>query len=234
MVLVSLIVIFSLVVSIISLVIIVRLIAQKKKFKTAIAVLSLFIISLFSWAYVRDRSSIILNFRHPLYEISIHEMFQAYANTHHRFPMSINEIVGNRTCDELLMQKDKIPSIQKPFFLPQPSYGIKTWFEDTVIYSAFYSYGLDYDDDSLHKKYHFILNTDLMNTWEYAKYILIPFCDNGDIIVFMIHRHVNDPRLDTTFVHKIRKLHGDTLSSEQYERWLKKREEFFDNEKSLN
>jgi len=197
----------------------------KRKFKKVIVLLLPFIISLFCWVFVRDRSRIVGNYSLFRHQLPISQAFHAYRHIHNRFPLNIYEIIDDRIYWEFLRQ-DEVPSIQRPFLLPQPRYGIKTWLEDTLIYSAVYSYGLDYDDDSLNTVKYSVLRDKWMNTWEYAIYIIVPFCNNGDIIVDMWNYHVGDPRLDTTFVREIRELYGDTLSPKEYELWLKRREEY--------
>jgi len=115
------------------------------------------------------------------------------------------------------------PKVDKALVTP---FGIKTYLNDTILYCVSYSYGFDNDDDSLKVvyKYYELYDARKLNN---ILYMISPIPLNGDIFYhWEAVQSVNDYRLDTTFVHQLRELQGDTLTPEEYEESMRKREEF--------
>ncbi len=115
------------------------------------------------------------------------------------------------------------PKVDKALVTP---FGIKTYLNDTILYCVSYSYGFDNDDDSLMVVYKYS-ELDDARTLKEILYMISPVPLNGDVFChWEAVQSINDYRLDTVFVRKLRELQGDTLAPEEYEEWMRKREEF--------
>jgi len=151
-----------------------------------------------------------------------------------RFPISINDIysdsLSHQELKEILLSQE-----MERFYnfslgiIRKPDFGLKTWIADTEIHCVLYSYGFDNDDDSC--KHVIDLDDDepvLLGLPYRTLYVLSPVPLDGDILLNYCScvYSVNDYRLDTTFVRQLRELQGDTLSPEEYQEWMEKREEF--------
>ena len=75
----------------------------KRKFKKVIVLLLPFIISLFCWVFVRDRSRIVGNYSLFRHQLPISQAFHAYRHIHNRFPLNIYEIIDDRIYWEFLV-----------------------------------------------------------------------------------------------------------------------------------
>lgn len=195
----------------------------RRRTRKGIIMLILFIVMAGYYVLIRERDKIMMNADLLLYS-STEGYFRYMLKEHGRLPMNILEISSDSSEGIIPRGYDR-PAVYKPFILKQPKLGIKTWIDDTMIHSVLYSYGLDYDDDKLTRSYYFLLNPSTYNTWDYIKYVISPVPMTGDVIVRWIEHHIAYPYFDTVFVRELMEKHGDTLTIDEYNMWLEKREE---------
>ncbi len=195
----------------------------RKQFKKSAIILVFFLITIFYWIIIRER---IILVRYIYRSFSkVENTFTTYIWKYHRYPLNFEELQRDTLGIRLLSTYESYPLVEKPLFLKEPKYGIKTELTDTLIFTVLYSYGLDYDDDSLKRKYYF---GPLLKRTNYIQYILSPIPIDGDLYIRGLGQSIWDPFFDTVFVRQLFELHGDTLSPEEYNVWMEKRKEYWE------
>jgi hypothetical protein len=207
----------------------------KRKFWRALKIILVAGVLFFCLDFIGGRNEIVLTYNLERTR-DLDGVVRAFFSKYHRYPMSVDEILTTSEWSAELYREFYQTWRYRLWHIPftkWPDYGIKTYLDDTLIHCISYSFGFDNDNDSLRKVYY---NYELMGakSLKNVLYLVSPLPLDGDIFLGWDVRSVNDYRFDTTFVRQLWELQGDTLSAEKYENWLKKREEFFDNEKRLN
>ena len=228
---------------------------RKKKHKRAIIFLIITLVLFIYADIVIEHKSIIEAYNTRSFK-NLDWVVANFFNKYHRYPISTNEIVTTSNWSAELYKEFYQYHTEVPwywYFRPYlhlvkwPDYGIKTYLDDTlnpkvdkalvtplgiktylndtILYCVSYSYGFDNDDDSLKVVYTYyeLYDARKLNN---ILYMISPIPLNGDIFLGWDVRSVNDYRLDTTFVRQLRELQGDTLTPEEYEESMRKREEF--------
>lgn len=205
----------------------------KRKFWRALKIILVAGILFFCLDFIGGRNEIVVTYNLERTR-DLDGVVRAFFTKYHRYPMSIDDILTSSEWSADLYREFLHTQRYKLWHLPLtkwPDYGIKTYLDDTLIYSISYSYGFDNDNDSLRKVYY---NYELIGakSLKNVLYLIAPLSLDGDIFLNWNVRSVNDYRFDTTFVRQLWELQGDTLSPKEYEKWLKKRKDFFEKEKA--
>jgi hypothetical protein len=102
-----------------------------------------------------------------------------YLSKYNRYPTSFKDIETNLS--PLYHEALRDIRMWGPYniFARWPKYGIKTYVEDTLVYCILYSYGFDYDDDSLK----IVFCEGGRQTLRDEIYIISPIALDGDILI---------------------------------------------------
>jgi hypothetical protein len=137
-----------------------------------------------------------------------------FKREHHRYPYSVEELKADVVIDSMLRRASYGAAeydhvISRMLFcsplriVKKPEFGIKTYIEGTLVHCVLYSYGFDYDDDSLKHiafDYH---ESMLPNPSAGLWYILSPVPLDGDIIVGHLGDYIDSPRWPEGFIDSV-------------------------------
>jgi hypothetical protein len=135
---------------------------------------------------------------------------RAFTYKYDRYPLRISEMMMDANIRGKLEDDYPVSVSYKimrgaPFRLltKKPDFNIKTYIEDTLVHCVLYSYGFDYDDDSLKHiafDYH---ESMLPNPSAGLWYILSPVPLDGDIIIEHLIDDIDSPRWPEGFIDSV-------------------------------
>lgn len=213
---------------------IVILIKAKQYAKLLLYIFPFILVSTY-YDIVLERSLILGKLRHRFFQL---DPIDPFLREHHQYPVHIEEldqVLLKTQLDDIyrLRSREKI-LYWNPGLVKKPDFSVKTWIDDTTVYCQMYAFGFDNDDDKLNKE----IENPIFRPSSYIYgipliilYLLSPVALDGDIgHPPQYSSSIFDPELDTNFVRQIWELQGDTLTTEEYYKWLEKRDLYLKND----
>lgn len=201
---------------IIVVIIICAYIFMKRKYYRRSIILILMVILLFFYCnIIGEKRELLRRIRPGI--IGSSTSLEAFIDKNNRFPFTISELYDDSIIREKLNSEYKQNLISEIItgspinLVKKPQFGVRTFISGEQIHTILYSYGFDFDDDSLKHVafdyYKYMSQHPNEGLW----YILSPISTNGDIVIEHIMDNINNPRWSKWFIDSLLVLQNGKL-----------------------